>query len=411
VSQLGFLETPATMPPAMTEQPDLEIRASYRRLQPDTNLPLYHLTQQYESGELKAPPHQRTPDAWNRPKQFAWMDRLRHTADETAQPPLGTVCIYSLERSLSDQYLNDGLQRISTCSRARQTPHEYGFRDLTEVDAVLRSVFISVQNRTYREHQQAAKDFAAVNDGTGLDPAERHKMVLAYAERWDSLWSAEIQRWCESIDRAVTPFSSILDRRIAKLSRHRRYLQLFSLAHQQRPKSFGRDPRLEHYVVECFATSSRDIVTRHIRTAERYAAEIETAWRSYQPDLAQAMQETLACWCIGAMFLYAGSETPLWWQEFLAKLFRETGGNATFAWKNQKDRQRSLHLTKKFECFDHVCQALSHPRLDRQRRPSNRRRLRPGYQSDHVQPYVDFGDGPIQSLPARLNAAKAARQI
>lgn len=380
---------------------------------PDTNVELLYLVERYQRKELIPPPHQRSADAWNRKRQFDWVDRCRKTLE--GQPaPLGIVCIYSLTTEKCEkEYLNEGLQRISTSLLALREPSLFSFNERT-IKTILQQTTIHVQHRMYATHAQASEDFVLVNHGTLLEPAEKHHHLLVYSEKWD-IWESEIERWRTAIERVVFGWTNSTTRRPDVLMRKRMNYQLFCIAHEQRPKSFGNKDQLERILVDCMNKSNSEILTGHIKKLESYGAQILHAWRVHcekDGGITRNMQEGLARWCLGIMFLYRDTWSPYEWQKFFLKLLAKTNGTATLNYIDEHGKPKHISLARKLGGFNTVCKQIgidqpsSHPERIR---TEIHKTLRPGYQGDHRKSFVDNGEGPVDPLPGALNAAKNAR--
>lgn len=383
------------------------------RLKQDSSSSLLSLAEQFESGRLLRPPHQRSKDAWNRNRRRSWMDRCRAAAEGSANDPLGIICIYSLtEEGCRQEYLNEGLQRISAAVDARAWPQGYGFSSTDEVNAVLSATFIHIQNRQYETHRHAVDDFVAVNNGVSLEPGERHHHILVYSPHWATLWSYQVELWRDKTHHALASYCRTVERRNAVLSRYRADLQLFSVAHTKKPTKYGSDSALEEAVRSCFTKSNPDLVKKLISKMETHAAEVEHVWRELFPEPGRMMHESLARWCLGVMFVHDLMEIPRW-KDFFHKLFDSTGGSSTFAYKDPGERQKSVLLGTKLDCFGTVAKTLGCQIKEKQKRERHELTglVKPGWHADHVRPFADHGEGEMQLLPARLNAAKNARRL
>lgn len=375
----------------------------------DSGESLDYLVMRYRNGKIKPAPHQRDPEVWTKKQRTKWIKRLANAMHGIEQNPLGVACLYMLKEHDRQEYINDGLQRIAAAAHALAFPDMYE-HTLEQIQTVLERTRLYVQHRVYETHTQAAADFVAVNDGVSLDPSEKHKHVLVYAGNWD-MWSGQIDLWNERLKTALQSFSLGSERRISKLAGRRQNLVLFAVAHNKKSVKIGTGPEVEKAVEACFAKSNPEIVGKNIKRAEAFVAEINHAWRGYIKNPHEMMQENLAKWCLGVMFMHEGVASPQWWQEFFTKLFSKTGGGANLSYLDEKGRTKSIYLAKRLDNFQRTCRALEIDIPFREDRPRSERLLRPGWQNDHVAPFADYGDGPTTPLPARLNAAKNARIV
>lgn len=121
----------------------------------------------YIEGVIAEPHYQR---------EFVWdMDRQKSLIDKVLKNNFVPVSI--TQYTLSGRptlFLEDGKQRITTLSRARNYPDEF---ELTsdEVASLMRSS-VSVHTYEYKDHDEAMKDFQDLNSmGTGLTPYELYR--------------------------------------------------------------------------------------------------------------------------------------------------------------------------------------------------------------------------------------------
>lgn len=375
---------------------------------PDGASPLLDLAEALERNQLIAPPHQRSRDAWSVKKRQLWIDRNRAVVSGIKQRPLGTICIYLLsDEGNQCRYLNEGLQRISACLDALTFPKKYGFHNRDEAERVLRGSYIHVQYRHYKNHREAAGDFEEVNNGTGLDKSERYKHVLLYADEWNYAWDIQFKKWSDSLNESLSSFTKTSKIRTNGLIRERSTRHLFAVAHIGRPLQ-GNDntPEVETSCVDVARQCVPENVDSNIRRMYSFVAEIESAWRSVYSEPAKMMNNRLARWCIGVMFVNQDDVPVNFWNTFLVKLFASVKSKVNLV----DSDGNNFFLTSNLGLFRPTCRVLGVDIPERPRRKSNGT-LKTGWHDDHVLPLVDSGDGPTEPLPARLNAAKCARAI
>lgn len=120
----------------------------------------------YRSKELVEPDYQR---------EYVWSAKqAKHFLARTKEigHVLGVVTTYRLEGGATN-FLQDGLQRITTLMRAIDRPSDYG---LTKDDVdYIKSAQVSQQSMTYPSHDQARMDFQHLNSGVGLIPYEKYR--------------------------------------------------------------------------------------------------------------------------------------------------------------------------------------------------------------------------------------------
>lgn len=387
-------------------------RIAPKQSTPDMPVRILDLVLRYVNGELQAPKHQRDPLVWPRKKQLRWVQRLVDVAYGVKLPPLGIVCIYTLvsEDSLQE-YLNEGLQRISTAALFLQRPHLFGDYTPERARRILHANIIYVQCRSYESHNEAARDFEEVNQGLSLEPYEIHKNILVNRDDWPSLWEGQIKIWNEAIAGTLAIYCrSSSTRRTERLRLLRQNLQLFAVAHLGRPTSMGSGSEIEDAVAESFGKSDPDKVSKHIADIKRYSMIIQNAWRSNYEHTTELMPDSLARWCIGVMLLhYDGTNVP-WWNEFFAALFSKTGRETVLRPDATSDRKRPIFLTEQLSAFGAVCKELGLHLPEKKVRQKHRTLLAEGASSDHVLPFSKYGEGETQPMPSLLNSSKCASE-
>jgi hypothetical protein len=381
---------------------------------PDGALSLLSLAEDYIKGQLVPPPHQRDPDAWTKKKQHDWIDRLIAVIEGKEQDPLGIVCVYSvIDEGCQTNFLNDGLQRISTAAKALLLPETVNLSE-TSIRGILNQIHLSVQYRTYDTHKKAGIDFGLVNNGTGLDPRERHKHEYAYSKGYDTLWKFELERFKKEVGEALADFTRTHARRVARKSRDGSVLQLFCVAHLGKPTSIDASNGLETLVAQVLEGGTNpETISKHIKTVQKFAKEIEWAWRAVRPDENAKMHEALGRWLLNIMFLHKETFNPGEWQVFLKALLEATNGRSQLQFLDEKGRPIGTeNLATKLDIFVRVCNFL---KIDISHKPKRDTKgpflLKQGMEFDHVLPFADNGPGEMQPMPARLNAAKSARGL
>ena len=107
------------------------------------------------SGELVSARHQREAGIWDQKKKNQWIKYIT----EGDQHPIGVILTYEL-KDLSDrkEYLNDGLQRISTTNEFLSNPKKYG-SNKKDAKMICDRQSLFVQHRVYHDHLEAMKSF------------------------------------------------------------------------------------------------------------------------------------------------------------------------------------------------------------------------------------------------------------
>ena len=219
---------------------------------PDTDLRLLDLARQLEARDIVPAPFQRGTRVWSKKEKKSWLERCRLVSRGEKEPPLGTVCLYKVPKNRGVDFINDGLQRISTAMEAMDHPRQFGY-ERDDINDFLSDTYIHVQNRMYASHIEAAYDFDAVNRGVPLNSYERHKWILSCHPKWISFWEDEINRWQRLLELQLAGFSRFAEKRNALSTRARSFFQLLCLCHGKRILQYGNGPELE----ECGSPSSR----------------------------------------------------------------------------------------------------------------------------------------------------------
>lgn len=93
-------------------------------------------------------------------------------------------------------FLEDGKQRLTTLSRARQHPADFGLT-ADDVDALMESA-VSVHRYVWDNHDEAMRDFQALNSqGTGLTPYELYRGEIEKTDNGKYLYPAVRQAVAE----------------------------------------------------------------------------------------------------------------------------------------------------------------------------------------------------------------------
>lgn len=120
----------------------------------------------FRSKELVEPDYQR---------EYVWgKKQAAHFLARTIQlgHVLGVVTTYRLEGGATN-FLQDGLQRVTTLMRAIDRPSEY---ELTKEDVDrIKTSQVSQQSMIYPSHDVARMDFQHLNSGVGLIPYEKYR--------------------------------------------------------------------------------------------------------------------------------------------------------------------------------------------------------------------------------------------
>jgi hypothetical protein len=379
--------------------------------QPDGPVSSMDLARQLADNRLVPPEHQRSNNRWSDSKKRAWINRLREVVGGGIQYPLGVICIYTVApEGHRTQYLNEGLQRITAIVEALAHPTKYGFAGREDAESVFNGIFLLVQRRVYSSHLLAAKDFGEVNNGTTLHKAEKYKLEYVYSNNWP-VWKDALAEWRQEISRSMASFAKGMNTAVAKLDRERSDRHLLAVAFLGRPLNGNEDNSdVELAVADVFKEHSPDEIRAAIMRMQRHMSVIETCWEESQPNRAIQMNERLARWCLGTMFIHYSDYKPQWWSDLFTRLFKETGQDAILSRARAGRSPEQINLTWNFGRLPAVCRALGYEMPDNIRRP-RQKGIKPGYDGHHYdKPFCDGGNGPTKPMPAALNRALCARE-
>lgn len=402
-------------------QPTLDMcgePSRFTHLPGDGPYPWIELVEKYLNQRLVSPSHQRDITVWNTKKKRAWVDRLRMVNMNHAQPPIGAINLYTLADGSAGpvRFINDGLQRISTCASLYSHPKDYAMTS-RDAETILGNCSALVQNRIYKDHITAGEDFVLVNQGTSLIAAERNKLYLVYAkndrgkEIWP-MWERILFEFHNGIKHMLVSYCRITeDQRGHKEYMERHSYQLFGLLNGKAVAKYGNGPELEKAVAAALKISSDAETKRNLEQLQRWSSTIERAWREKHPaGEYEKMYQSLARWCLACMAAHYRDQ-PNWWREFFVTLFERTGPRPSIELM-EPDRfgRKKIHLNTDVSIFEKVCEAIGIKPIEEKIRVRPTTLLKEGFQHHHVDPFVDYGEGPTTPLPALENAAQNARK-
>lgn len=133
----------------------------------------------YRSKELVEPDYQRKY-VWGSKQAHHFIGRtiaLGHV--------LGVITTYRLSGGVTN-FLQDGLQRVTTLMRAIDRPADYGLTE-ENVDSI-KAAQVSHQSMLYVSHDVARVDFQHLNSGVGLIPYEKYRGDLECDEQGKMLY-------------------------------------------------------------------------------------------------------------------------------------------------------------------------------------------------------------------------------
>jgi hypothetical protein len=134
---------------------------------------LSELLEEYQTGQLQTPPHQRK-ERWKPDKQHNYIERLH-----SAVPPPGSFETYQLKGKETPIWLNDGNNRLHSLELYMENSTAYGDTKEQAIELV-KSCEVAVGHKHYKNHPEAHIDFILVNAGTMATPYEQCQGLLLY---------------------------------------------------------------------------------------------------------------------------------------------------------------------------------------------------------------------------------------
>lgn len=158
----------------------------------DWNRTLFDILQDWRARRYEAAPHQRD-FIWTREKMMGLVRRLM-----SGRRLVGVMVTYAIP-DFSQQFVNDGKQRITTIDRVTDYPDAWGCHP-DDWEKMLRRTNMYVQERNYASYKEALEDFQYLNRGTSLTPYEFFRGEVAYltghdrgnTPEWEAFFSSGV---------------------------------------------------------------------------------------------------------------------------------------------------------------------------------------------------------------------------
>jgi hypothetical protein len=385
----------------------------------DSQRNLYEIVFDFKRGIIRIPSFQRE-FVWKDEKRKGFVNRLLE-----GKKPIGVICIYELNGDdARSVWLNDGLQRLSTCIELLENPVKYGFVDEEESKNLLKSYTFSVQHRTYDDHDEALQDYQDINQGTPLTPKEFYQGDITNIPNYENTWKPRIEQLNEMIKSAILRCGASMSK--ARKVEHqylRHNLELFyrmAVSDKSANDYYlgnqinGKTPIEKHFrdlLVENTVKPENwdEIIKQLENTLNATSAEIQDIWnvpenRGLFPDA------KLIRWLFDISIWRKKNNIPVdSWLDFVRKaLFHEKGKSSIYEGRKYLISLGELSLLRRVcgvldsKMFDHA------PNRRTQKRPKN---AKPGYDMSHIIPFSLAGEGPTTMEPASINRARGNRGI
>jgi len=395
---------------------------------------LSSLVDQFQTGQLTIPPHQRD-FVWSEIQCRRWIERLK-----SGSSPIGSIATYQLTDGSTEQmFINDGSQRIRATAQYIVDPMMYG--DNNDVAcAVTRSIYVAVQHRQYKNHTQAMADFQLVNMGTHLTPFEFNYGILAYMPNWSAYQHIidDLHRVTAEASSTLTNYRSAGAKREQK---HRYYRDDFALLHRfiegaSAPTDYDVSHKkikydqakarenIEWQIRQLFEKTRPSEIGRHVELLrgliERETRLFEDIWhRQLGRPLGEAISITTYRLLLHAAIVKRTFRIPQEsWEDFVYRLLKAGQGKSQVLYSEHdgtRDYNITLHLAE-IGRLSTLCKAIGSDFWEIKVGGNGRRGAqpivtKPGVDVSHIKPVSTNGAGPTILEPAGRNRARGARPI
>lgn len=391
---------------------------------------LWEVVDQFRRGIIQKPPHQRDL-IWNDFAKHRWISRLVDPC-----PPIGVIVTYQLLNGLDRTiYLNDGHQRISTTTAYLEDPLSFGHNEDT-AEAIVRACTISLQHRHYENPMKALWDFQGINLGTNLTPLEFYKGLLTYIPNYDLL-EPYINQVHEGVDKLAAKIIVAYVRGSARdrghnFQRHD-YAMFYRFISERRDapdyrvatKSIMAAEKTGNIVEQLLADRLKDMsisevksaVTEFLRHIANETATVEQIWFDQLGHrTGDGIVATLYRWIMECSILkrHNGIKNNVW-ESFMIALLRQSQGRARLIYTTNAGRGETclfgLGSLKQIKMVSTILNVEFYNELQYNKPRRKNALTRPGYDSSHILPFRDFGDGITITESASKNRARGAKPM
>lgn len=386
------------------------------------------LVDHLERGILSKPKHQRDADAWPMVKKRQFVEGLLKAGE--GSHPCGVIVTYqvvSKDGVASPEFLNDGLQRLTTLRELKGRPEDYALtRDA--VENLLRGIRVSVQHRVYPSHYEAMIAFQQINYGSHLTAYEIGRGLFVYMDDFDAIWRPLL----ESIHQTMADAAARLRgrERKEKASEHKHYRHNLALFHrfltkEQRTVGYDDVGRaqiqdllptgkvIEQRLQAEFTERGSEEIAREIKSfaqfVKREVALIEQL-RNEVLDHGAGLQAGLWRWLLDFAVWRRNVKVPVEKQkEFVKAMLVASHGTAR--WADENGARAITVAASRLTLLPTLAMRLGIEGLSDPPRRRSASNVREGYDESHIMPFATHGDGPVIAEPASLNRARGARPI
>ena len=391
--------------------------------------PLSVILDRFDKEQLKLPGFQRD-FIWQEPKIFGWATSIR------SRSAIGVIVTYQIVDSGGSVegfdfpiFLNDGRQRIGASFAILENPEAYGFASYEEAIAIMGAFSITVQHRQYKDHDEALKQFQALNQGTAATPADFYKGELTNQQNGMYIYkqvlvtleelSMQIQRpW-----RATPGYETESKFNRDSLAQFYQYAlpfkgtEFWSVAKRDVNTAQGKSSRsIEALVAAHIAGKSKseidDMVVKFKSFASQQVAmmrQILTSTRTEGIGVSGSMFRHLLHFTTWRKNNGLGVDFQ---EKYLRVVFEKTPKlNTVMYLPDDENGPRNVVLSlQNLRSVGKICDSygIKNP-MTRKRRKRNNITL-PGWELSHTEPYITHGDGDTFVESAPLNRARGASE-
>lgn len=398
-----------------------------KRLRPpeDSVMSLYELVSEYDRRGLLVPEHQRE-FVWSEKQTKAWVDRV---IQSQILRPIGVIVTYQLSDG-SPVFLNDGRQRVHASSLYFSQPEKYGHTKEYAAE-VLRSCRVSIQHRHYPTHNDALTDFQLINIGTHLNLQEFCAGIFTYMENYQTMWYPLFQELQEIMAFASARISAKTKKNRNTDAKYLRdnYASFYRfLSKEKTTKSYdvrGNQPDYDKIkgksVVEWWLRDEFEkLGPQEVRhqlgvfrgVIERETSLIEEVWGSVSSK-GSGVSPTLFRWLLACSIWKRNNNIPHYrWEDFVKKVLLGSRGKPEVVSKSDP-HHRAVPGLNDLGNIKTVCGVIDSDLWEtaRIKRVSKKSMARPGYDSSHVLPLFQHGEGETVFESAGRNRARGGEPI
>lgn len=381
----------------------------------NTEWPILYLLQMRQKSQLIVPEFQRDR-VWERSKQREWIESIvNHQA-------IGVIVTYQIKGD-GPIFLADGLQRLLATEEFVRNPSGFGFDFGAEQAKQYCWAFpIPVQHRHYADHSEALKAFQDLNRGTVLTAAEFHKGDLVLSNSVGRNIYDKIPEIVHSLTRPYLGARNLSRQQSSKLRRdclglfyqyvtESDNMVLWNVGTKQESGIKSIEAMLREYTSQrAFDEVERDIssferfLASEMAVIDKYLTDTNQKGKGFSPTALRNLLHT-AVWRKNAR------RPRCLYDELLEAVFS--------IWKDHKSMTSRFALpgtdpvdtvtlqTDSLSQTKSMCRKLGLKLFETDQRID--RPTAVGYDSSHIKPFSQFGEGPTFIEPSGINRARGAQ--